>query len=292
MNNAQGPATQIYNGIMDISIDEYHGAPAISRSALMEFRRSPKHFWYKYINPDYSPMATVEIITKRNAMEFGNAVHTHILEPDSVPQRYVMWDGPSRATKAGKEAFAQTKSVAANRQIIDYDTVTVLLEMRASVLEHPEAMALIEGGKIEQSIFWEDQYTGLTLKARPDVWHDDFIVDLKSVADGSFDSFQRSIYSYGYHIQCAMQHEAVYAATGKNLRNFLFVAIEKEPPYAIGIYQLDDAALEQGLDELRSLTEHLKQCLDTDYWPAYSTNLVSLPAWATKKLTPIGDINE
>ena len=32
-------------GIYSISNEDYHNGPAISRSALMEFRKSPYHYW-------------------------------------------------------------------------------------------------------------------------------------------------------------------------------------------------------------------------------------------------------
>ena len=34
--------------------------------------------------------------------------------------------------------------------------------------------------KYEQSFFWQDPATGLLLKARPDILHEDMIVDLKN----------------------------------------------------------------------------------------------------------------
>lgn len=40
-------------GLYALPIEDYHRDPALSRSGLMEFKRSPYHYWYKYINPDY-----------------------------------------------------------------------------------------------------------------------------------------------------------------------------------------------------------------------------------------------
>ena len=35
-------------GIYDISNDEYHNSHAISRSMLMDFKKNPYYYWYKY----------------------------------------------------------------------------------------------------------------------------------------------------------------------------------------------------------------------------------------------------
>ncbi len=47
----------IQPGIYAISNDAYHQGPGIRRSALMEFRKSPYHYGYKYLNPYYVPDA-------------------------------------------------------------------------------------------------------------------------------------------------------------------------------------------------------------------------------------------
>ena len=60
-------------GIHTISNDAYHNGPGISRSGLMEFKRSPYHYWYKYLNPYYVEDSATP------AQIFGNALHEFIL---------------------------------------------------------------------------------------------------------------------------------------------------------------------------------------------------------------------
>jgi hypothetical protein len=69
-------------GIYDLCIEDYHHGPGISRSGLIELKRSPYHYWYRYLNPDYKPE------TATLAQILGNALHTLILEPNEFEKRY------------------------------------------------------------------------------------------------------------------------------------------------------------------------------------------------------------
>lgn len=270
------------NTIKNISNEAYHQHPGVSRSMLMDFRKTPRHYWHKYINPDYKPQASVEIITKRQALEIGNAVHTRILEPDMWDKRYVLWDGPSRVTKAGKEAFAKAKADAGDKQLIDLEAYEMVAGLADAALSQPEVISIIEGTKIEQSLFWQHQASGLDLKARPDIWCNQYIADLKTVANASPESFEKSIFNFGYHIQAAMQLDAVKAITGETINNYLFLVIEKEAPYAVAIYQLDEMAIAAGRDQVDAMLDRLRRCYEQDTWPCYETTVVSLPSWANK----------
>jgi hypothetical protein len=38
------------DGVYDIQNDLYHGSYGLSRSALCEFKKSPWHYWHKYLS--------------------------------------------------------------------------------------------------------------------------------------------------------------------------------------------------------------------------------------------------
>ena len=52
---------------------------------------------------------------------------------------------------------------------------------------------LLSDGEIEKSFFWEDKGSQLIVKARPDILHENMIIDLKTISDASFNSFQRAM---------------------------------------------------------------------------------------------------
>jgi hypothetical protein len=91
-------------------------------------------------------------------------------------------------------------------------------------------------------------------------------------------------------IGCQLRHRAnrlphaagFEAITGEPLADFVFLTVEKAPPFAVGLYRLDTEALEYG-ERLRRLALRLvAQCLEADRWPAYSDQIepISLPPWA------------
>lgn len=267
------------SGIYDISIEDYHNGEGISRSGLMHFGKSPLHYWHNQINPDREPVRQDDIVTKAGALGFGNALHTMILEPDEFDKRYMIADKCDRRTKAGKEEYALMLEACKGRQLIAQDAMQELLKMKHSVDVNPFAKDLIAGAVYEKSIYWVDSTSELLCKTRPDAWHDDFIVDLKTTMAADIRSFQRSFYSYGYHIQAAMINQAILSVTGKDIRNFIFVAIEKDPPYAVGIYQLEEAGLTRGIQAFKDMILGVKICLEKNEWPSYTPGLIELPKW-------------
>jgi len=66
--------------------------------------------------------------------------------------------------------------------------------------------------------------------------------------------------------------------------HFVFIAVEKTAPYAVGVYCLDPASVAMGRERnLRNL-DLLESCQSSGHWPAYSSEIetISLPAWASK----------
>lgn len=270
---------QFEPGVYDLSIEQYHNeSPGISRSALMEFKKSPLHYWDKYLNPNKPIQEKPEIITVRDPLGFGNALHTYILEPREFDRRYRLMPKISRATKAGKELYEDLRSDLNGRELICEEAIAELEGMRSSVVNDPFASGLITDGLYEHSIYWIDKDTGILCKVRPDIWHSNMIVDLKTTSDAEYRSFQRSVFSYGYHIQCGMIYEAL-RSIGHNITRYFFIAVEKTRPYAVGIYELDEVALERGISDFKELLFRLKDCMDKNHWPGYERSTIGLPAY-------------
>lgn len=267
-------------GVYDIDIEDYHGGEGFSRSSLMEFQKSPLHLWYKLNNKEQKE--PVDIIRKMNALDFGNALHTYILEEETFFDRYVVLEKVNRTTKEGKARYAEVKEFAEDRgrQIICQEAYYEIQAMAASIDAHGDARSLISDALYEKSIYWNDPNTGLLCKVRPDIWHSNMICDLKTCMSASYKDFQRSIVGYGYHLQAGMIQEAIKHVTGEKINNFVYVAIEKEPPYAVAIYQLDEMAVEEGVAQFRHIIKCVKECMDANHWPSYDSALINLPKWA------------
>lgn len=267
-------------GIHNISIEQYHSGPGISRSGLELFRRSPLHYWHEYLNPEREQHVAPEVITKANALEFGNAFHTYVLEPEEFNKRYMVFDKADGRTKLGKEINQQAALTKGDRELIEAKAFQEIANMSRAINLSSTAKGLIDGAVYEKSLFWIDADTGILCKVRPDIWHSNMIVDLKTTANASPRAFSRSIHDYGYHMQCAMIHEALWSLRQQNFMNFLFVAVEKEAPYATAVYRLDEAAIVRGIEDFKKTLHELKACIDSDTWPSYPDGQINLPAYA------------
>lgn len=261
-------------GLQDIDIREYHKHKAISRSGLMLLRRSPLHYWDKYIREDNLA------IEETRDMIIGNAVHCHALENDQFDDRYLVIPKVDKRTKAGKEEWERITELSLTKQTLYEEEFETILEISKAIENNKTALELISNALYEKSIFWTDPDTGVACKCRPDILHNNIVVDLKTAKDASPREFQKAIYNYGYHIQAAMIKEGLKIACNKDITEFVYIVIEKNRPYALGIYLLDEQALQEGRKEFKKYLSVFKNCLNSNEWPSYETRQISLPSFA------------
>ena len=269
----------IQPGMYDLFIEDYHNGPGISRSGLMELKRSPYHYWCRYLNPDYKsePSSPAQIL--------GNALHTLILEPHQFEERYFVMPGFNKATKEGKAHWQTIQFELGNKQILSSNHYQIVQRMAESFQKHELASQFLEKAEIEQSIYWNDPETDVLCKCRPDILRANLVADLKTTQNGSAKSFSKAMYDYGYHIQAAMIQEALIEIKKVKIKDLLFLVIEKSAPYAVSIYQLDETSIEQGRYEFKQLLSRYKHCLETNDWPAYAIQTISIPRYAFQPLS-------
>jgi len=261
-------------GIYDITNDEYHEGSGISKTGIKEFMKSPMHYWERYVRPDRKPAP------KSPQMTFGSAFHIMVLESHLFKNEVAIMPNVDRRTKVGKEEFDKFNAEHGKKIIISADEFEILKVMAEKILSNPTARKLIEGGQYERSIYYNDDETNLLCKTRPDILHGHFIADVKTAADASFTAFQRDMFNYGYHLQAAMCFDGVNKILQTEMQEFVFIVIEKLPPYAVAIYALDLDSIEFGRNKYRSELVKLKQCMNENEWPSYESRVISLPTWA------------
>lgn len=274
----------------NLSIEDYHGdTSSVSRSGLMAFKKSPFHYWAEYLNPNKPPKEPTE------AMIFGNAFHTFMLENETFDSRYYVKpeqmllrelvetfgkeDGRTRY-ELQKAWYDDFMSKSSHKTILNEKQVLTLHEMAQALKNHTQAMSTIEGGKFEQSLFWKDKETGQVCKVRPDIWHPNLLGDLKTITSADERTFQRAMVDHGYHIQAAMTREGVREVVGIDIENFVFIVCEKAYPYCVVPYIIDEESMNAGHAEFKRLLHGLKACKDANNWPGYETKTVGLPSWA------------
>jgi hypothetical protein len=253
---------QITPGIYDISNDEYHASEGISRSAISELKKSPLHYYYRYLSHERPPQK------QSSAMAIGSAVHTLVLEPNNFNKEFAIMKEINLRTKAGREAKEQFKLESAGKIFIKEEEFNTASAIAQSILEHSKTQKLLQQAMVEKSIYWVDEETDLLCKARPDVWNPtiNIICDLKTSNDPSPDAFVYAVKRNDYHIQAAMQVDGVLLTTGEKIDSFTFIAAPNEPPYKPYFYVLPDEVIEQGRREYKDALKILKKCFETNKW--------------------------
>ena len=216
-------------GIYDLSNEEYHEQNALNKSGLVQLAKSPAHFyeWYHAANEEPT-----------KAMVIGTAIHTAILEPDKYDQSIIIAPQVDRRTKDGKAEWAMFEKEAKGKIILNQDEASAIKGMKESVYNNITAFDLLLEGKPEQSIFFNDPVHQFLCKVRPDWYTDEGeVVDIKTCLDAGYDGFSRTIANYKYHWQALFYLNGLTAVTERQHNKFIFIAIEKEPPYAVAVYE-------------------------------------------------------
>ena len=240
----------------------------LSSTDIRRLLRSPAH--YKNPTRIESP-----------AMAFGSLVHTFVLEPGVAETRYRTRADVDGRTKEGKAVRDWEASLAAQQGIqfvnrSDYDAAT---SIASAVRTHLGCASILSGGLAEVSCIL-DGFCDVNVRIRPDYLTDKHIVDLKTCVDARPDAFSRSVMTFGYAIQASWYCDIAQALDGQK-RDFYWVAVEKEAPFAVAVYKASDAMMEYGRTQYKKAIELYKECASIDLWPAYSQQIqqLELPAW-------------
>lgn len=254
----------------NLSAENYHKADGISKSGLDQFRKSPAH---------YQHWLTAQR-EETPAMRIGTLTHMSVFQPEMFADRVVFAPLVDRRTKEGKSIWEQFKEDNDGKDIITLDEATQIHAMTKAVRQHPVVKKLLDTGAAEVSLF--AKIDNILMKGRLDYVTNETILDLKTTEDATPTGFARSVANYRYHVQAA-HYLALGKELGMNLTRFLFIAVEKEAPYAVAVYELDTADLMLAEAERQKQIAMLGNCIAFDSWPSYPSEVktLSLPKWAT-----------
>lgn len=184
------------------------------------------------------------------------------------------------------------------KDVLAADTIESVLHMANIARALPVSSVVFDRmeqyGRAEASIFSEDPETGLLVRIRPDymlepcaAFPDGLIIDGKSTTDASTEGFARQVWNLDYGLQAALYTNAYQRHFRTRSRpKFLWLAQEKEAPFAAAYYGAGDDLLAHWDSKLDTMLPRVAQCLTSHYWPAYSTQVqdLQLPVWAQKQM--------
>jgi hypothetical protein len=239
---------------------------------------SPAHYSYHLTHP----------LEDTDAMLLGRAVHTAVLEPDSLPLEYAVWRGGKRVGAEWKE-FAGAN---ADRDILTEVQYEKALAIRDAVRSHPVAAQLLAKGDAEVPLTWTDAETGLACKCRVDWLTGRSFVDLKTTRDLSERRFANTIEDLAYFGQLAFYRMGVGALLKTVAEPPLIIGVESEAPHDVGVFAVSSDWLWAGDDLAHELLAKVAECTASGEWPGRYPKKVTLerPYWASDGENDVKDL--
>lgn len=266
-------------GVYDIPDVVYHADPIPGGSLSSSGARrlippsTPARFKWEQDHPVY-----------KNVYDQGHAAHKLVL---GAGAEFVVIDADDYRTKAAREerdaarAEGLTPLLAAEHAVAQ--------GMARALVQHPIASRLLAPGtgRPEQSLFWQDDLTGVWRRARLD-WLPNpipgrrmIVTDYKTTKAADDESLRKDIANYGYHQQCAWYKDAVVALGLDAEPAMVFVFQEREPPYLVAVKELDHDSERIGRARNDEALGLYAQCVRDNHWPGYAEDVQSirLPGW-------------
>lgn len=285
----------------DIANEDYHRSanllpgPSLSSSGAKKIlSQSPFHFWFDSpLNPDRPAEED------KPHLNIGKAAHDLILLEDRWPDHYhVTPEGFSRAAskKFASDIAAADEAAAEGLVILRHDDAETVKAVAQAIRDNPHAVAALSNGVTEETLVWQDQLTGVWLRARPDFRPNSITDgrDIRVVADLKFmaptfcspQGFARAIDNFGYHQSAAFYFDGIKAVYGVEPTHWLHVVVEKDAPHTVSLYDLPMEDIQRGRAMNRRAIRIFAECLEADSWPAYADGpkAVGLPEYARKRI--------
>lgn len=252
---------------------EYNALDGIRRSDLWVIKQSPMHFKYHMDHPE----------TDSPSLTFGRAMHKYILEPETFNEEFAIAPIVDRRTKDGKLEYADFLNTLGDRDVITFEDIERIGDMKRSLMQNSEVVDIMQNIiSVETPFVWTDAKTGERCKVKTDMIVDingmPYIVDYKTTTSCADGAFERSVRKYGYDFQSGMYSEGVEITT-LEAHGFIFIAQEKDAPYASRVYYCDEYFVEKGQREFHDLLEIYHDCKQTGNWYGYETRELYAEDW-------------
>lgn len=245
-----------------LSYAEYAALPGLRWSLLKHLvpPSTPAHYQHALLAPRVD----------KDEYKLGRLVHQLILGGDELFAPI-----GDRRTKANKEREADCH--AEGRTPIAQADWDAAHAMHAALLSSTDAKALLTArGNNEVVVQWERD--GVPLKARLDRVIDGAIIELKTAVNASPNAMGRALQDKGYCGQLGFYSMALDAVAPMPRRCWI-IAIEKAPPYCIGVYPVREEAILQGRRIAEDALSRDQRCAEEFCWPGYPSVEIDLPKW-------------
>jgi hypothetical protein len=102
------------------------------------------------------------------------------------------------------------------------------------------------------------------------------LVDYKTTKSCNPESFIESVKEYGYDMQASWYRRGLQQA-GYNVKDFIFAAQEKTPPYASKLFRMNNEQMDKGWERMAKFLDNYKEYEENGKPTIYNQpNLVDL----------------
>lgn len=262
-------------GIHDIPMSAYLAdpcpEPSLSTGIVAALaQKSPAHA--RYMHPALGK-APREATTRT---DIGSAVHARILGGAHIV--YLPYDDwRKQDAQDERDAAYRAGDIPLLRKHQD------MVENTAASATRYLNRAIGVDRVMEQTLVWQHE-AGVWCRSRPDIIYRDkrLVVDVKTCSDAApAEWIRRSLWASNYDLQAALVLDGLYSITGFS-HDFIFLAVEIDPPYACSLVGVGATMLDIANAKLSRAAALWRTCLDDQSWPMYSDEIVYAepPAWA------------
>ncbi|MGL4198167.1 MAG: PD-(D/E)XK nuclease-like domain-containing protein [Allorhizobium sp.] len=297
MSGAIISAMGAYEGI---DAKDYHGnphllpGPSLSASgAKTIIERSPAHFWHEScLNPNREE-------SDADHFAVGRAAHDLLLLGGDWETRYhVLPEGFAwnKTVAMAEQIAAASHAKKKGKTLIKAADMELVKRIADRISSSADARNALLRGKAEVTLAWQDELTGVWLRARPDFMPLTVIErapiravpDLKIMAPThcSPRGFSKAVDNFGYHYAAAHYGEGMKRVYGVYPTHWFHVVIEREEPHTVSLYELPAEDIDRGRLLMRQAINVFDQCLKRNDWPGYADRPmeVGLPIYARMRV--------
>lgn len=259
------------------SINYHNHTARASKSQLDAIGITPAHYYCYYLDDRYQKDEN-----EKFSLFFGEAFHCAVLEPHLFFDRYLVLPVKcDRRTREGKQMWNTYMDAGEGKKLLNPDVYDEIMWMKESVDAKEICKTLLAGGLAEEIVTFTEPKTGAPCKMKLDwLTPDEIIVDLKTAEDASPAGFRKAVAKYDLNVQNAFYSDGFFHANRRRPKAFIFVAVEKKPPYAVGIYALSEMFIQEGRDKYLERLRTWQSCMESGEWPAYSNQIITLQSYS------------
>lgn len=224
-----------------------------------------KHMAYKMTGGEMPDNAT---------LRWGRLVHLAVLEPATL-LGLPRWKG-GRRSGADWDAFADDLA----GEYLTVDEFSALSSICAAIPDNAEAF-LSAAPNHEQELRWLDPIAGPS-KAKPDAWGPGLLVEIKTARAIDPRSFGGQAVALGYHLQLGWYARGLRLTDCTTSLHAVVIAIEKELPFDVAVYEMDAATLKWAEDRAVEIARRYRECEGAGLFPGAFCEVEAypIPDWA------------